>query len=833
MMSASNDIKITIIATDNASTAFENVVDAADKLGPALDKAGEGAGRLGPAIDDAVDAVTPLKPAVTDAVNAINPLPAALDDLGTSADRATQPLTTAGASTTGLGSAIETAGGKIDGAAGDIVEGLGRIISSADQTGSSVDKAALGMLALQGLAIGAAAVLGPIVIGAALGAAGAAASKLADAFGGGSGLNQRMEETKIQAAELQIEVDKLAGSMSDAGLALNISSGQQELGGVIADIERYIGLIETYGDLPVDRLTIPQENLDEATRQSIALHQAALDQIAQYEAVYGDAGAALDKINGATETYNSLLQHTGPGAELVRARLGEMVTQLQAGEMSLEDFLWNLEYLNTNLSAYDQNALKIAAENALAEQFRQISAAAYDAAVNAGLLNTEAERLQAAGLDSLAIDVAVNLDQSALESTFNIIVGGTNRLAQSSQAVADWSDSLANAEDGLSVLGELYQDGLLSLDEYSAGMAANTRIQDDNAAIQDELLAIQAKHLPLMAELTEQQRAYIESLGDLSEAEQIAALGFMDASASAQAMSLAYLAADAASGALGDTGEATASKIIAAAANADPVMKQMLLDMGLISEGAEGEVVVNFPNATSVTDSVDALKASIDALTLAIGGTPPIDTSSNAAATQVDVDNLTGAVNGIPDSHTTTITTNAADAQVPVNDLTGAIGGIPDSHNTTITATDNASGVISDVISGLNSIPAVTYASVVVTTTQSGLPAGTPIGGNRDGGPIGYANGGMVLAELAEAGPERLTFRDGTAAIVPHPGAYLVEPGTQVLPAPATAAVMENAARASGGGNGDIHIHGTVVIQPATPDVEHAIRQKFLHRSRY
>jgi hypothetical protein len=161
-------------------------------------------------------------------------------------------------------------------------------------------------------------------------------------------------------------------------------------------------------------------------------------------------------------------------------------------------------------------------------------------------------------------------------------------------------------------------------------MAASNSIQEDNAIIQQEIQGIQARHLPLMAQLTEQQRQYIEGLGDLSEAEQIAALGFMDSTQSAKAMELAYLAADAASGALGATGTETATKIIEAAANADPVMKQMLIDMGLISEGADGKVTVEFPNASSLTGSVDSLTASIDALTLALGGVPPsVNTSVN------------------------------------------------------------------------------------------------------------------------------------------------------------------------------------------------------------
>jgi hypothetical protein len=800
-MSTSNDIKITIVATDNASTAFENVVDAADKLGPALDKAGEGAERLGPAVDEAVNAVSPLGPAVDDAAQSIGPLPGKLDELGKAAKDAARPMNDAAGAAGGLGTIIEDAGKTIPGAAGDIVQGLGEIISTSEQTGSAVDKAALGFSVLKGAAVAAGLVLGPIVMGAALSAASAAAGTLADLFGGDDGLSSSIEETRASAEKLTPEILRLAAGIDDAALGLQLFKGGSALDQMVEDFTRLAEIQKVFQE------GNPAGDFASGAVPGINSYNEAMAEAIELTGKYGlstedvifngaDLQTTIDSLGGSLEDYNALLAVTGPGQDAVRTRLAELVTQLQSGEISTEEFNNQLTWMVENLqSAYVAPALA-------AEALAQFSRAAYDAAVNAGLLNTEAERLQAAGLDSLAIDVAVNLDQSALESTFNILIGGTNRLAQSSQAVADWAKGLTDAGDGLSVLGELYENQLISLEEYSAGVAASTSIQEDNAAIQDEIVAIQAKHLPLMAELTEQQRQYIESLGALSEEQQIAALGFLDASQSAKAMELAYLAADAASGALGETGGATATKIITAAANADPVMKQMLLDMGLISEGAEGEVVVNFPNATSVTESVDALKASIDALTLAIGGTPPVDTSTNAAETQVEVDNLTGAVNGIPDS-----------------------------HNTTITATDNASGVISDVISGLNSIPATTYAAVVVSTTYTGgAPPGSAIGGNRDGGPIGYANGGLVMASLAEAGGELLQFRNGTAAIVPHPGVYLVEPGTQVLPAPATAALMDNAARASGGGT--VAYYGPVTQQITYDASSFAMRRRGLAEAR-
>ena len=165
---------------------------------------------------------------------------------------------------------------------------------------------------------------------------------------------------------------------------------------------------------------------------------------------------------------------------------------------------------------------------------------------------------------------------------------------------------VAVAGEGVSKLKTLFDNGSISLETYNAALQANTEIQTANASIQNDIAAIQANQLPIMAELTEQQAAYISSLADLPAQQQMVALGYLNTAESARTLELAQLAASAASGQLGDTGEATATKIITAAAQADPVLKSMLADMGLISEGADGTITVNFPNATDLTTAVDA-----------------------------------------------------------------------------------------------------------------------------------------------------------------------------------------------------------------------------------
>lgn len=754
------DLLIRITATDSASNVFEEVGTAGKDMGKNID---EGASTASDALDKAVDAVRPLKPAVDEAVNAVRPLPAALDEVGTAARDAATPLNDAGAGAGVLGVAIGDVGDKIGGASGNIVKGLGDIVAESERTGTAVDKAALGLQVLKGAAVAAGLVLGPIVMGAALSAASWAVGELAGMLGGGDGLADRLEQTRANAAELNAEILETAAGIENAGQALRLFEGGSAVNQMVEDFARLIEIQAVFrGGNPAGDFAsgaVPGiTSYNQAMAEAIAL--TGEYGLSTEDVVHGNADltGTLDSLAESQAYYNQLLAVAGPGQEAVRTRLAELITQLQNGEISTEEFNAQLEWMVTNLNAaYVAPALA-------AEALAQFSKAAYDASVNVGLLNTAAEQLQAAGLDSLALNVAIDLDRSALESTFDIIVGGTNRLAESSQAVADWADSLANAEDGLSVLGELYQEGLIGLDQYTAGMAANTSIQEDNAAIQQEIQAIQAGHLPLMAELTEQQRQYIEGLGDLSAEQQLAALGFMDSAQSAKAMELAYLAADAASGNLGDTGEATASKIIEAAAQADPVMKQMLLDMGLISEGADGTITVNFPTASSVTASVDALKESIDALTLALGGIPP-------------------------------------------------------NVHTTITASDNASGVISQVSAALANLDG-SSATVYVRGQNWGITEAAATGRT-----IAFNTAPAVRGIPAFAG-------GGTLALVGEAGPELVRlpTGAQVTSNPASRTVLANVAQR---GDAGVVFNGPVTLSVQRDGTaQEAIRRAALARAR-
>lgn len=758
---SSSDIKIVITASDQASKKFDDLVTSAEKLGPALDDAASGADKI--------------KPAADDAVSSLGPLPGKIDDLTKSASDAKQPLADAGDSTKDLGSAISDAGTKIPGAAGDIVSSFGDLVSASKDVESSSDGAALKMSALKGIAVGVAAVFGPIAMGAALTIGAAAISKLSGLLSGGDSLADHLEETRASAAKLNTEILNMATGMDNAAQGLAVFAGGRQLDERIQDFTKLIELQKVFqGGNPAGDFAGGAVEGINTYNEAVAL---AIDLTGKYGISTSDLMNGQVDLTGTLQTlteaqgkYKELLDLTGPGADAVRERLVELATQYKNGEISADELNKQLTWMNDNLeTAYIAPALA-------AEAMRQMAKAAYDAAVAVGLLNTDVEKLAASGTHTAAIDLAVNFDQSALENTFNVVVGGSNRLGQSAQAVADWSAGLNDASDGMSKLQRVTDKNLITQDDYNAAVESNTKIQAANARIQDDIVAIQAKQAPLLAELTEQQAEYLDSLSQLPAEQQLAALGFMDAAESAKAMQLAYLAADAASGNLGDTGTATATKIIEAAAQADPVMKQMLLDMGLISEGADGTITVNFPTAESITEAVDKLSANIA-------------------------------------------------------DLTTAIENIPDFHNTDITASDSASGTIEQIrqqLDGLDGTTATVYISPVVTGT---VPANgsSLIGGGRDGGVMGMANGGMVTVELGEAGQELLTFRNGGQALVPMRGIYSVPVGTHVLPAPATAATLRER------GSGDVYMDmrgATIVIEADSADVADSFRQWAISQDR-
>lgn len=247
---------------------------------------------------------------------------------------------------------------------------------------------------------------------------------------------------------------------------------------------------------------------------------------------------------------------------------------------------------------------------------------------------------------TMTLNLAVNTGgaQGALQSGYNAIVGGTRGMGQLAGQTADWAASLTDANTGMSKLDNLLLKGQISSKTYRDALAANHQIQVANADIQEDVLRIQAKQLPVMAQLTEQYAQYIDGLADASAEEQTVALGYMDTAKAAQAMGLAQLAATAAMS--GNTEAAGA--MIVAMAEADPILKAMLIDMGLLSE-KDGKLTVDFGDVGDADAALKTLNGTLVTLTDVIAQAFNIDVNlddDNAYARLLAIWNMLNALDG-------------------------------------------------------------------------------------------------------------------------------------------------------------------------------------------
>lgn len=336
-----------------------------------------------------------------------------------------------------------------------------------------------------------------------------------------------------------------------------------------------------------------------------------------------------------------------------------------------------------------------------------------------------------------------NIASDALSAGFQAIVGNTNAVGQQSQQVADWAANLGAA---------------------NLAMDAGNRIAAANAAIQADILKIQRDQAPVLAGLMEATEGYYDDLAKLTPAQQTVRLGYMDSAESAKAYAAAQMAAAAAAGELGAAGEETATKMIVAAAQADPILKAMLQDMGLISVGADGTITVNFDSVSGADSEMNKL---IDKLDLFI------DMIAQVLGIEIDSSSAVTAQENVDAAHDALDRLNGQSADVSVN-----VGG-----NFTILDEIRAQVI------GLDGLSAQLNVNTVHTDTYQTTGAGTETGSNRLGGVVGYAGGGVV-ARMGEAGAELLHFANGGTALALTDGLYSVPRGTYVDTAPATKAKL-------------------------------------------
>lgn len=427
-------------------------------------------------------------------------------------------------------------------------------------------------------------------------------------------------------------------------------------------------------------------------------------------------------------------------------------------------------------------------------------------------LDNPLDQWNAVGLGTGASAAAAGIldAASALEDVFRVIVGNTNAIGQQVDAVNSWAEELIGVQGEYAIIDDLLAAGVITLDQYNAAQQAQVDIATANAAIQQDIQAIQAQQAPLIAEHTAALEQQMGIIAQMPADQQLVALAWMDSATAAQAFEIQALAASAAMGELGANGEANVTKMIEGLIAADPALEALLVDMGLISvtmdEFGNKTISVNFEGADQTLQVLQELTQSIQMLTDylddgEINGSIEIEDNATpvieaAAARAVEWDD----------------TQSEADLTVDNSQALAATGDAQDAadafDSTTATATlqvnDLASGVIAGALGALNAIDG--YAAVATVTTRYVSQGVGPT--KRHGGIPNYAMGGTLYPVwTSEAGPEIAHLATGGSIPLYGEGMRMLPAGAFVEPA--------NSARSSLGGLqvGPFIIQGSVITE--------------------
>lgn len=442
---------------------------------------------------------------------------------------------------------------------------------------------------------------------------------------------------------------------------------------------------------------------------------------------------------------------------------------------------------------------------------------------------------------------------NALDAGVSVVIGGLENLGGGVERVSTALDGLTTAgeDGGLSQLKQLADDGRISWMEYESAMGAASDATVAATSTQASLGVILANQAPLLADLAAGQADYVAGLADLSAEEQLLALAYMDSANAGKALELQTLAISAANGELGEGGMAFAEDVIAGAAQWDPILKATLLDMGTISEGADGTITVNM--AGDGVSEIEALNTTLQQLAGSfevmlnvdinddgvIGYVPPelppatVNVNADASGADATVNERIAAWGGL--TATPALNANTAPGDQAVSGAVttwGSMAATPTIYANTAPA-DNA---VANSVASANGQAATITIDAYTGPYYANLPVtGQTIGTNyidvvsRGAGQIGFtpfATGGLVTARMGEVGPESVTIPGSNMrAIAPRDGLYTVPDGSYVSSAVAT--------RGMGGGGGGMNFTGaTIYVVASTPDIHDALNGQLLAQGR-
>jgi hypothetical protein len=437
----------------------------------------------------------------------------------------------------------------------------------------------------------------------------------------------RLGATGEQIERIATVTNDLVGRFDDAGVNTRLlatdldglfdsfQSGEINAQQFVAELDRMqSGFNETY--VTVDQLTAAMTRLERVRAQMAGTRTSGIIDPNEGTGL-PDAGAQAER-NAAVRESIQLINEQGSALGDIKIQSNEYAQALDAANQAMIDFVGTGENIIDVL---------IRAGGTLTG--------------NQGFLRGVRELTDAKG---------------ALDSTFQTIIGGSEALAQSGQAVADWASELTGitlTAEGfayeIAAVDEALASGRITQEEYNAAIVAGQDILWNNALIQKDVAAIQAQQAPLIADRTNAYQDQIAALAALEPAEQRHALLMMDSGIQAE-VATAYSTAYAAS--LGEIPPEVASELILAEAASNPDLAVLLEELGLVARDHEGNLVVNFPDGPSLTDTLTDLNSTIDELVAAIhelNGTtisPNIDQAAMDALLKIGEYNKGGPIMG-------------------------------------------------------------------------------------------------------------------------------------------------------------------------------------------
>lgn len=524
-----------------------------------------------------------------------------------------------------------------------------------------------------------------------------------------------------------------------------------------------------------------ENDLDASTQQLNSWAKEQADITARLGQELSDNSAYY--LANLTTDVNAIMGYTGAGAALAQAHLADLNDEFKSGYLSPLEYASQVDIAAASLADFDEEAANtVHSTDALTDSTTRHTDALYESnyaqTTATDLLRGRAIVVQAVADAEEQLTNQYNLTTSAYRATtdaqaagFRIAVQNTNAIAQQSQAVADWGENLIGAQGEYSTLDDLVNAGRISgksgefegPTQYAAAQRAYNSILEDNAAIQEHILTIQAKQAPTLAAMADQQERYLAGVANGTAEEQMRALAYMDSATSAQALQLAqgYL----------ENRDVFGPMIVQAAA-LDPYLATILEDMGIISRDHEGNITLT---------GADDAKSKLDILTEAI-----------QALVQAEwVASFDGDV-------------SAAEHAYEV--ATGLLVDWDGSEGTAdLNINDNATTTLSDAIGLLNGFDGRYALSTIEIQTIN-----TTLNPFADGGTIPrMANGGIPVMG-AEHGIELVKRASGGAMLMTTPGVYNLSAGDQVFHAGATRSML-----GAGGLTVNINIDGAGVMGDA------------------